>query len=838
MPWGGAELFDPPGRQSHLDRFQASSPATSHDRKYEPMNRRFPITYTVLAVALTISVGCRPQQPFYFFEDGDLSHYVDVATEIDYPDVESDALCEVEEAMPPLSLSNSEPREVWDLSLEETMHYALNNSKVIRSLGAQISDAPDGLMRSPDTVATVYDPALSEANPRFGVEAALSAFDTEFSSNVFWELKDTPINNIQGAPTVFPVVDRQDLGTFQAQLKKTAATGGTWAIRQNTSYDKRNTSRKFSSSWNVNIETEFRQPLLQGAGVQFNRIAGPGAIPGFNNGVIIARINTDIALTNFEARVRDLVNEVEDAYWALYLAYRELDAVIAGRDSALQTWRKIHALYVVSARGGEAEKEAQAREQYFLFRSQVEQRLNNLYSVENNLRYIIGLAATDGRLIRPSDEPTSAKVTFDWYEAHAEALVRNVDVRVQKWKVKRSEMELIAAKNYLLPRLDAIGVYRWLGMGDDLINANRQVQPDGNAFQSLTSGKYQEWQFGLDLSIPIGFRKEMAGVRYAQLNLARQRAVLQEEELELSHQLSHAIRSVESDLIITHTNFNRRVAAQRQVEAVAAAYETETVTLDLLLETQRRLAEAEIAYFRSLVEYNDAIVEVHYRKGSLLEYNDIFLAEGPWPGKAYFDARRLARARDASFYLDYGFTRPNVISRGSIDQRIGDDQLYHGAQDQQPTGTVFEEIPTPGPTSLKQSPISEEEVSVERMPLPPKADGALNGRRSFDGVDLFGVVSKTKTKNRNFKTSGQTEAFDFANLDLSTLAGGSVEKKSDKTQKSGVCQVGFQETAISKENTNNKWVRSKGSGSGHESVKNTATAEVNQSTSSWKRVQR
>ncbi len=92
-----------------------------------------------------------------------------------------------------------------------------------------------------------------------------------------------------------------------------------------------------------------RQPLLRGAGVQFNRIAGPGAQPGLYNGVMLARINTDIALADFEASVRNLVADVETAYWELYFNYRSLDAVIAGRESALQTWRKVYALYQIGS---------------------------------------------------------------------------------------------------------------------------------------------------------------------------------------------------------------------------------------------------------------------------------------------------------------------------------------------------------------------------------------------------------------------------------------------------------------------------------------------------------
>ncbi len=185
----------------------------------------------------------------------------------------------------------------------------------------------------------------------------------------------------------------------------------------------------------------------------------------------------------------------------------------------------------------------------------------------------------------------------------------------------------------------------------------------------MTDGNLQSWELGFQFSMPIGFRREMSGVRNAQLQLAKERAKLQEAELELSHQLAFAIRDMEAAEVLSQTNFNRRIAAQRQVEAVAAAYETGTITFDVLLSSQQRLAQAESDYYRSVINYNKAIMQVHYRKGSLLEYNGVYLAEGPWPGKAYFDARRRARARDASTYMDYGFTQPKVISRGPYEQQ-------------------------------------------------------------------------------------------------------------------------------------------------------------------------
>ncbi|MHC4180603.1 MAG: hypothetical protein ACYSWU_24150, partial [Planctomycetota bacterium] len=71
-----------------------------------------------VSAALALLAGCHPQQPFYLGEDGDLSHYLGVATEIEYPDVEVDRLAEVDGSMRPFSLENSKPKEIWELSLE------------------------------------------------------------------------------------------------------------------------------------------------------------------------------------------------------------------------------------------------------------------------------------------------------------------------------------------------------------------------------------------------------------------------------------------------------------------------------------------------------------------------------------------------------------------------------------------------------------------------------------------------------------------------------------------------------------------------------------------------
>ena len=594
-------------------------------------------------------------------------------------------------------------------------------------------------------VSTVYDPALNEANPRFGVEAALAAFDAQFLSSVSWEKNDQPQNVAGFFKSFRPGIFEQDLGTFQAQLRKTAAAGTIWSLTHNVRYEWNNVpvfdgttgSRQFSSDWNVNVEAELRHPLLQGGGVEFNRIAGPGAIPGWNNGVVIARLSTDMSLTDFEGQIRNLVNDVERAYWTLYYQYRVLDANTEARDQALDTWRKVRVEYETGTVA--AHDEAQSRFQYFDFRRGVEEALTEVYAAENNLRLMMGLAATDGRLIRPADEPTTAKVDFDWCDAHSEAMVRSVHVRHQKWRIKRAELELITAKNYLLPRLDAVARYRWLGFGEKLIDpAGNPIYPDPadfpddesynqavtavrfhNAFTNLTDGDFQEWQLGLELSIPLGFRKELAGVRYSQLVLARERAVLQDVELEVSHALSMALRDLEYQYSTAQTYHNQRNAAETELMSWEAREKQglpiREGALDRKLDAQRRVLQAKLGYYGALAWYNLAVAQVHFRKNSLLEYNGVYLAEGPWPEKAYFDALRRARARDASFYLDYGFTRPKVMSRGPVNQQAGQAEPVFDVVPT-PAGDLFPEaIPAPAPEPLELLP---------DVPAPPEASSA------------------------------------------------------------------------------------------------------------------
>ena len=142
------------------------------------------------------------------------------------------------------------------------------------------------------------------------------------------------------------------------------------------------------------------------------------------------------------------MRDVEDAYWELYFTYRDLDARKIGRDSALATWQRVKTLQRAGGAGGEANAEAQARSQYYLFRAQVETALDQPCSAS---KIACGTSwgwprPTAGSSGRSTSRPT-AQVHFDWATIHAEALTSRVELRRERWQIKKRELELIAARN-------------------------------------------------------------------------------------------------------------------------------------------------------------------------------------------------------------------------------------------------------------------------------------------------------------------------------------------------------------------------------------------------------
>ncbi len=641
-------------------------------------------------VCLVFAVsGCSPTKPLYLNDVGDLSHYIEQATKIEYPDVEYPTLDEVTQAHRPMTVIDPDFNSFQDMTLEDAVSIALSNTKVIRGYGTpglqstRISPGQDGLANGPNAATTTYDVAIRESEPGFlgtpgqisspsnlttnggldgnqGVEAALADFDAQLTGSVTYAKSDEPRNSVITSPLNSPVF-QQDQVTWQSQISKKSANGTQIFFRNINQYTSNNNPitpnglQVLDSFYRASFEAEVRQPLLRGRGTFINRMP-----------VVISRIGTDQQIANLDAALQNKVTNVEIRYWDLYCAYRNFEAAKTGRKAALETWRIVKDQFDEGAEVN-IQQVAQASGQYHFFDSQVIDTYNNVLNAEGQLRYLLGWASTDGRFLRPIDEPVMAPVEFDWTTSLCEALTYRPELRQERWEVKKKELALAYSKNGLLPELNVSMLYRWLGLGNKYgTSGNSQDFPsaDSAALNELYGGNFQELQLGGTFAMPIGFRRELANVRNAQLKLARELARVEDMELDITKELSESMRALAANQMVMQASFNQWKDTTIEEEHFKRLEDAGVETLDVALEAQRRRAQAEVSFYTALCEYNKAIALTHRRKGTILPYCGVQLAEGPWPGKAYDDAQEHARRRGASRQINYGWSRPEVISRG------------------------------------------------------------------------------------------------------------------------------------------------------------------------------
>jgi hypothetical protein len=505
-----------------------------------------------------------------------------------------------------------------NMTLDEAIRLAIENGEVLRKLGGMI-------LTDPERIYTEQTIPLAVTDPQTSIEAALSAFDANLYAFGKWQNNDRRFNNqfFGGGATAF----QQDTHDYVLQMSKYTATGAQLAIRSITDYDANNATGNITpSAWQTQFQAEMRQPLLQGGGLTFNRIAGPSAVPGNYNGVLIAKVNNDLTSAEFRQQLRDYISDVITSYWDLYFAYRSLDSKRDALQRSQKTWQSFNALKNNNRRTGT--DEAMAREQYYRFKSEVNDAISGQFGVqtlERNLRLLIGISITDGTLIRPADEPNEAPLVFDWDSIAIEAIQLRSELQQTRLKVKRNEMELLAAKNFLMPELDLVSTYRIRGLG-------KRLAGDNSAFRELATADYQEYEASLELRLPVGFRQAHAAVRNAKLKIRRQNTLLREQERRILRDLTNEVVECDRAYVQMQTNMNRYLAAADALQGMETNRANGLpISLEQLLDAQRRASEAQTKYYLSMSQYAIATKNVQYQQGTLLHAIHLMILDDPPP---------------------------------------------------------------------------------------------------------------------------------------------------------------------------------------------------------------
>lgn len=518
------------------------------------------------------------------------------------------------------------PDQLYHITLDETMKLALENSIVLRDLGGSV-------VSNPRAATTVFDPLLIDADPVFGPQGAVSEYDPQLFGQLTHSNIDRVFNNVTvgGGATEL----KQDLVNARAGVTRRTWSGANWELSHVTSHDANNRlGNLFPNTWEQTVEAGWRQPLLRGAGRQFNAIAGPNARPGLaqSHGVWIAQVNSNISRVEFTKRLQQYLLEVEQAYWQLHLAYHRYWAIESSAKLAEEVYKAVQAKHQAGLEGGEADREAEARATMLRFRQLLQYSLGGnesgatgIYTSELTLRRLIGMK-DQLLLMVPATPPPSAPFVYDPQFCITQAMARRTELEQQRMLIRQEELKLLAARNFLLPQLDLISRYRIRGFGDDLWGDGQRFS---SAWQDAASMDHQEWEFGVEATRPVGARQARQAVQAAQLGLTRAQAILQEQQYAITLSVQEAILRTGSQyqsLILAEAVLQ---ASGQRLAATQAQFATDKAPLERVREAQEAWQIAAEQFEQARVDYARSLRNVPFQSGRYLSELAVNLLDEP-----------------------------------------------------------------------------------------------------------------------------------------------------------------------------------------------------------------
>lgn len=390
-------------------------------------------------------------------------------------------------------------------------------------------------------------------------------------------------------------------------------TGGTLEIRNDIGYT--NVDSSFfgtapnpNPAHNADFVLGLTQPLLRGFGRDANMAQ-----------INLARNAERSSVSSLKSTLIDTAADTEKAYWDLVQAYKVLIIRAKLVDRGIEVRDDIKARRVQDARQAQV-ADAVAR---------VERRRADLLVARTNLRLASdrlkalindpNLPVGSETLIVPSEDALAEPVAFSLLDAISAGVQERPEMEQALLAIDDATIRQELAKNQRMPRLDLTAQARLLGFDDSF----------GDAYQDSGENRFiDDWLIGARFEQPIGNRAGEAAYRASRLERMQSVVAYRQTAQQIVLQIKNALNAVTTNGALIEQSTLSRVAqgeALRSLivekELTNAGYSVERLNLEL--NQQETLANAEIAEASALTEYNKAIVELHAAMGTILQRNRI-----------------------------------------------------------------------------------------------------------------------------------------------------------------------------------------------------------------------
>jgi outer membrane protein TolC len=513
------------------------------------------------------------------------------------------------------------------LSLSDTIRLALRNSN--------------------DIDQSRIDVQIAEYNLR----AARGVYDPLLSSENYFERATTPTSSTIGGGGASGAVTQQDV-TGSARLGGFSPWGG-------GSYQLDfSSTRLTTTNQNVRLNPQFptaftityTQPLWRGFRFDNNR-----------RQIEIAKRNLSLTDAQFRQRAIDVISQVEQAYWNLAFALRNLQVQIdAVKQARIQ----------VESNNRQVEKGVLAPIDVVAAQTQVTTFEQNVYTAqeavtqaENTLKTLILPERTDPlwqRAITPVTPVNLEAPRVPLEQAVRAALDNRPELAQLKTTADINDINTRYFRDQTKPQVDLVGTYTTQGLAGTLVPANPNatnntsvltsrvnelsvlagltplptstttstVAPNlvGGYTQSLRNlieQNYPTARVGVRVSLPLRNRTAEAnlGASLAQGNRIKDQLAQAEQLVEADVRNSlQAVRSAEARLASAAAT---RSSAEQQYESEQRQFRAGTSTVFLVLQRQTNLLAARASELQAQTDLNKAISAFQRATGRTLEANQI-----------------------------------------------------------------------------------------------------------------------------------------------------------------------------------------------------------------------
>lgn len=459
----------------------------------------------------------------------------------------------------------------------------------------------------------------------FGLRGARGIYDPLMFNDSYYESTATPTASsiggaVNGAVTLKRLFSSSGVSGF------TPFFGGNYTARFDSSRTTTsNTNSLLNPQYPTVLNFTYTQPLFRDFRIDNNRRL-----------IEIAKKNLSISDAQFRQRAIETIALVEQAYWNLAFALRNLqvqiDAVKQARTQLESNQRLVDKgvlapIDVVAATG-----------QITTFEQSVYSAQEAVTRAENSLKVLMladRMAAEWSRPLTPSSPISLESPQIGLAIALTEAMKNRPEILQLETSSEINKIDQRYFKDQTKPQIDLVGTYSAQGLAGTRTSANPSLTvPEnliggyGSSLGNLLAQDYPSYRLGVSISLPWGNRVAEANFGRSLVEgdrITNQRAQTEQViEAEVRNALQ-ALRSAEARL---SSALAARVAAEQLAVSEDRQFRAGTTTFYLVLQRQNELLAARSRELQAQTDLNRAISEFQRATGTTLSANNVTVSTG------------------------------------------------------------------------------------------------------------------------------------------------------------------------------------------------------------------